>query len=89
MKLDVIRLGCTVSAVWGASVFFTGLANLLWPAYAVGFLKVIDSIYPGYHFGQWGMGGVLVATLYAAVDGWIVGAIFSWLYNLFTKKKRV
>lgn len=88
MKLDVIRLGFTVSTVWAASVFLTGLANLFWPAYAVGFLKVVDSIYPGYHFGHGGMGGVLVATLYAAVDGWIVGVVFAWLYNLYTKRKR-
>lgn len=88
MKLDVIRLGCAVSAVWAACVFFAGLANLIWPSYAVGFLKVIDSIYPGYHFGLWGIGGVLVAALYAAVDGWIIGVIFAWLYNLFTRRIR-
>jgi len=69
MRLDIIRLGFTVSALWALSVFSVGMANLLWPTYGIGFLKVIDSIYPGYHFGQHGFVGVLVATLYAAVDG--------------------
>ncbi len=88
MKLDVIRLGCTVSAVWGGAVFCVGLANLFWPTYGVEFLKIIDSIYPGYHFGLWGFGGVIVATLYAAIDGWIVGVVFALLYNFITRKKR-
>lgn len=88
MKLDVIRLGFTVSAVWAMGVFSVGIANLLWPTYGIGFLKVIDSIYPGYHFGQLGFIGVLVATLYATVDGWIIGIVFAWLYNQLTKRKR-
>ncbi len=88
MKLDIIRLGCAVSAVWALIVFCVGIANLFWPAYGVGFLKVIDSIYPGYHFGQPGFVGVLVATLYAIVDGWVIGVVFAWLYNQLTKKKR-
>ena len=48
-------------------------------------MKFLDSIYPGYHFGQWGFGGILVATLYAAVDGFVVGVVFAWLYNLLGK----
>jgi len=56
--------------------------------YGAAFLKVIDSIYPGYHMGQWGFFGVIVATLYAALDGFIAGIIFAWLYNLFGKTKK-
>ncbi len=88
MKLDVIRFGCAVSAVWGVCVFFVGLANLLWPTYGIEFLKIIDSIYPGYHFGLWGFGGVIVAAMYAAIDGWIVGAVFALFYNFITRKRR-
>lgn len=88
MKLDVIRLGCALSAVWGLIVLLVGIANLIWPGYAVEFLKIIDSIYPGYHFGKWGFGGVVVATLYAIIDGWIAGVVFALLYNCFTKRKR-
>lgn len=88
MKLDVVRFGCAVSTIWALIVFLVGLGNLLFPAYGVAFLHIVDSIYPGYHFGKWGFGGVVVATVYAAVDGWVVGLVFAWLYNLFTKGKR-
>ena len=87
MKLNVTRLGLALSVVWGLIVLLCGIANLIWSGYAVEFLKIIDSIYPGYHFGQWGFGGVLVATLYAVVDAFIVGAVFALLYNYFTRGK--
>jgi hypothetical protein len=88
MKLDVIRFGCTVSILWALIVFSVGIPNLIWPSYGVEFLKIIDSIYPGYHFGLWGFGGIIVATMYAAIDGWVVGAVFALLYNFITRKKR-
>lgn len=88
MKFNVIRLGCTLSAVWGLIVLLSGIANLIWAGYAAEFLKIIDSIYPGYHYGQWGFGGIVVATLYAVIDAWVVGVVFALLYNRFTKGKR-
>lgn len=88
MKLDVIRVGCAVSAIWALIVFSVGFCNLVWPSYGIEFLKIIDSIYPGYHIGLWGIGGIIVATLYAAIDGWVVGAVFALLYNFITRKKR-
>jgi ABC-type phosphate transport system permease subunit len=88
MKFNVIRFGCAVASIWGLVVFLVGLANLLWPTYGVEFLKIIDSIYPGYHFGKWGLGGVIVGTLYAIIDAWVIGVIFALIYNKFTKKKR-
>jgi len=82
MKLRVIPLGFTLAIVWSLATFLTGIANLIWSSYGVAFLEFLDSIYPGYHSGQGGIGGVIVATLYAAVDGFVVGAVFAWLYNL-------
>ncbi|MFQ6082092.1 MAG: hypothetical protein ACE5WD_01890 [Candidatus Aminicenantia bacterium] len=87
MKLNVIRLGCALSTIWAILVFLVGVANLIWSSYGVEFLKILDSIYPGYHYGKWGFGGVVVATLYAAVDAWVIGVVFAWLYNLYTKGK--
>lgn len=87
MKLRVIRLGITSCIVWGGLVFLAALANLVFSGYGEAFLKVIDSIYPGYHMGLWGFGGVIVATLYAALDGFIAGIIFAWLYNSLGKNK--
>ncbi|HUU52687.1 MAG TPA: hypothetical protein VMW92_06635 [Candidatus Heimdallarchaeota archaeon] len=88
MKLGVIRLGFTACLVWGGIVFLIALANMVLTGYGDAFLIVIDSIYPGYHMGQWGFAGVIVATLYAALDGFVVGIIFAWLYNLIGKSKK-
>ena len=81
MKLDVKALALTGAIVWGGlALFLTGLANLIWPGYGQGFLDAVATLYPGYHatasFGQ-----VIVGTLYGALDGAVVGAIFAWLYN--------
>lgn len=85
MKFNVIQLGLTLSIIWAVLVLLIGITNLLFPAYGVAFLQLIDSIYPGYHFGKWGFGGVIVATLYAALDGFILGVLFAWLHNLVGK----
>jgi hypothetical protein len=61
-------------------VLLIGLANLTWPPYGAEFLGILESIYPGYTSTA-GFGAVIVGTLYAALDGTIVGAIFAWLYN--------
>ncbi|MFQ6069075.1 MAG: hypothetical protein ACE5LC_00960 [Candidatus Aminicenantales bacterium] len=88
MKFNVIRFGCAISSVWGLVVLFVGVVNLFRSTYGIEFLKLIDSIYPGYHLGKWGFGGVVVATLYAVVCGWVMGVIFALIYNCLTKKKR-
>ena len=85
MKLTVWRFGCAVATVWSLCVFFAGLANLLFPPYAEPFLKALESIYPGYTLGKWGIGGVIVGALYAALDAWILGAFLAWFYNLYAK----
>lgn len=88
MKLHVCRLGYALAILWALVVFLVGIANLIFPTYGVAFLQVIDSIYPGYHFGKWGFGGVLVSSAYAALDGFIMGIVFGTLYNLLIKGKK-
>jgi hypothetical protein len=88
MKLGVLRLGFTMGIIWAGFVFLVGIGNLILAGYGEAFLKVIDSIYPGYHMGQWGFGGIIVATLYAALDGFIVGLVFAWIYNRLGKNKK-
>jgi len=86
MKLQVVRFGCAVSAVWGLTLMCVGVANLLVPGYGEAFLRLFDSIYPGYHYGQWGFWGVLVAVGYGVLDGWIAGVLLAWLYNKITRQ---
>ena len=82
MKLSVKAFGIAGAIAWGGGVFLIGLGNLISETYGVAFLEVIASIYPGYTVDG-DFGSVIVATLYAALDGAIVGFVFAWLYNRF------
>jgi hypothetical protein len=83
--ISVKGLALTMGVLWAACVFLVGVANLLWPTYGVAFLEIPKSIYPGYASTS-GFWGVIVGTLYALLDGGILGAVFAWLYNAFRPK---
>jgi len=85
--LSVKALSFAFAILWAATVFVAGILNLIWPGYAVAFLDLVKSIYPGYA-GIAGFGGVIVGTLYALLDGAIGGAVVAWLYNVFAAGKR-
>lgn len=82
MKLNLKALALTAGILWALAVFVIGVANLIWSGYAVAFLKVMASVYPGYN-ASGSVVDVIVGTLYALVDGAVCGLIFGWLYNLF------
>jgi hypothetical protein len=83
MKLSVSAFTLAAAIVWGATVLLCGIANLIWPTYAVAFLDLVASIYPGYdRVGN--IGEVIVGALYAVVDGAVFGLVFALLYNAFT-----
>lgn len=81
MKLNITALASTAGIFWGAALLLVALANLAYPGYGRAFLDLSASIYPGYRPGT-GVGSVIVATLYALVDGAIAGAVLGWIYNL-------
>ncbi|MGB8769807.1 MAG: hypothetical protein WCC92_09340 [Candidatus Korobacteraceae bacterium] len=80
MQLSLKALGVTGALLWGVAVFICGIANLASASYAAEFLKVISSIYPGFHASR-NFGDVVVGTCYALVDGGLGGLVFGWLYN--------
>ncbi len=80
--LSVKGLALTGGILWGGCVLLVGLGNLVWPSYGVAFLEIARSIYPGYAQTA-GFLGVIVGTLYALLDGAILGALIAWLYNRF------
>lgn len=86
MSLNLKALTLTSAVVWGGAFLLIGLANLVWPTYANAWLELGASIYPGYTPG--GFGSVIVVTLYALLDGAVVGAVFGWIYNMFAAEKR-
>ena len=80
MKLSVKGMALTSAILWGGCILAVGILNLVWSGYAVAFLDLMRSIYPGYA-GTSGFVGVVVGALHGAVDGSICGALFAWLYN--------
>ena len=85
MKLNLKALTLTLALLWAGTLFIMGVANLAWPGYGKAFLQVMASIYPGYA-ASGSFGDVIVGSLYALVDGAILGFILGGLYNLMAGK---
>lgn len=81
MSFNIKALAIVAGICWGGAFLVVGLANLIFGGYGAAFLELGEAIYPGYT-AEAGFGSVIVATLYAVVDGAVCGAIFAWLYNL-------
>lgn len=84
MKFSIKGLALALAILWGLAMLVMGLANLVWSSYGQQFLQTMSSVYPGYHATR-SIAEVIVGTLYGAVDGFIGGAVFAWLYNQFAK----
>ena len=85
MRLNIKAFTLTSAIFWAATIFITGVANLIWSNYGVAFLQLVASVYPGYD-ASCTIGSVIVGTLYGVVDGAIAGLVFAWLYNLLLGK---
>jgi hypothetical protein len=82
MRLSVKGIAIAFAIIWGACLLFVGLVHLASPAYGASFLTGVSSVYPGFHGGR-SFVDVIVGTIYALVDGFVGGAIFGWLYDIF------
>jgi len=82
MKLNIRAMASCLGLLCGAIVLITGIANLIWSGYGREFLRLLASIYPGYK-ASGSIGDLITGTLYAVVDGAVVGLVFAWLYNRF------
>jgi len=83
MRLSLKSLSLAFGILWGGAILGVGLINLAYPSYGMEFLKLVSSIYPGYHASLKAT-DVLVGTGYGLVDGAVAGLLLGWLYNLFT-----
>jgi ABC-type phosphate transport system permease subunit len=88
MRLNLKALALTSGILWALALFLTGVTNLIWRGYGDVFLKMMASIYPGYHAAG-SIGDLTVGTLYALLDGVICGLVFGWLYNFFLAKRNL
>ena len=84
MQLSIKALGITSALLWGGAILLCGIANLASASYGAEFLRVMSSIYPGFHASRT-IGDVLVGTCYGLVDGGLGGVVFGWLYNRLAK----
>ncbi len=66
--------------LWGACMLLVGLVNLASPSYGGDFLRMMSSIYPGFHDSRT-IGEVLLGTVYGVVDGAVGGYLFGLLYR--------
>jgi len=88
MKLNLKALTIASAVFWAALVFIVGIANMISAEYGKSFLLMMASIYPGYA-ASGSFGDVIVGSLYALLDGAVLGLIFGWLYNLMVSKSNV
>ena len=84
MKFSIKALVNAAALVGGISVFVVGILNMIWPTYALSFLEMLESIYPGYK-ANGSFGNVIIATLYATIDSALCAAIFGWIYNRYVR----
>ena len=87
MSLSIRSLAITSALLWGGGILFVGLVNLTAPSYGTAFLQGVSSVYPGFHDSRTFL-DVLVGTGYALFDGAVGGALFGWLYNIFSGDSR-
>jgi hypothetical protein len=75
-------LALAAGLLWGGAMLLTGFLHLIDSSYAVNFLEMMGSIYPGFHVAH-SFGDMLLGAFYGFADGLIGGFVFGWLYNLF------
>lgn len=85
MRLSLKSLAFASGILWGGGMLVVGGINLTSASYGAEFLRLMSSVYPGFHNTRT-LGDVLVGTGYGLVDGGIAGLLFGWLYNLFAQR---
>ena len=80
MKLNTRAAALTFGLIWGGSVMAVAVTNIFRPQYGKRFLRMIASIYPGFH-AEGTAKDALVGTAYAVADGAVGGVIVAALYN--------
>ncbi len=84
MKLNVKAFALTCGLIWGLGL----LVITLWLIYFDGAshqITFIGRIYRGYNIS---ITGGLIGLIWGFFDGLIGGAIFAWIYNLFSGRSR-
>ena len=81
MKIDSIRLGAAIGIVWAGGILVLGILVALF-GWGTLFMKTLASIYHGYGSS---LGGIIIGTAWALVDGFCAGFFVGWIFNLLPK----
>lgn len=81
-ELNAIRLGLAMAIIWSACTLIISLVALLARAYALDFIYLLKSIYPGFNLT---VIGIPLGVVYSFADGFLFGFIVAWLYNKLIK----
>jgi len=73
----VQKVALTGGIVWGSAIFLVTLANVFW-GYGTDFLKVWQSIYPGFSIS---LGGSVIGLIYGFLDVFVGVYIIDWVYK--------
>jgi hypothetical protein len=76
--LDVKRFALAGGILCGVVVFLITLISIGTSGYGAEWLRVVESVYPGFHVT---VVGSIVGLFYGFVDGFVVLGVFAWLYN--------
>ena len=82
MKLKVCAFAWACGLIWGLGLFFITWWIILTGG-STGDTTLIGRIYIGYRITPLGS---VIGLVWALVDGFIGGAIFAWLYNVFAAR---
>lgn len=82
MKLSVKGLAFAAGVFWGVSLgVWTLVLSLTDITYGKALLELLVGTYPYYEISTF---GALIGAIAGFIDGAVCGAIFAWLYNVFS-----
>ncbi len=82
MRLNVKATAAAFGLIWGLGLFAITWWIILFEGSA-GQGNILTQIYRGYSISPMGS---LIGLIWGLIDGFIGGAIFAWLYNVFAAR---
>jgi len=87
MELSVKGAAISCGLIWSGCMLSCGVINMVSPSYGRRFLRMMSSLYPGFHASRT-IPDVIVGTAYGFTDAAAAGALYAILYNRFAKSRR-
>ncbi|MFZ3214550.1 MAG: hypothetical protein WA192_00645 [Candidatus Acidiferrales bacterium] len=80
MRLSIKSMAIASGLLWGGAILLVSLINLSRPEYGMGFLAMMNSVYPWFHSTHT-LASVVIGTIDGVIDGAVAGCLFTLLYN--------